>query len=321
MLSGFFLGCVGRGRVYWGKGMGKELDQAVERVDLPGLVGRLWPESGAKPGKPGLYRAVWRGDQKPSLSLFRSARGVWLWKDHATGEGGNAYHLLLKAGLSPREAADVLLEQAEVAPPPPPPRRKEGRLRSEAVRLYLEARDRLRRARELPQVLLGRGFTLEDAIRLELGVSPEGDLLIPIRNLQGELVAVKVRHLHPQNGIRYRYLGRTPAYPWLSPSYGKGKATLVVEGELNAMALYLALGDQVGVAGVAGAFGHLPPSVEGPVYLVADGDRAGRQALGRWQKALKGVALVPEEMDACEIAGTLGREALRERFLRKLKWS
>ncbi|MER3556321.1 MAG: hypothetical protein C4331_18800, partial [Meiothermus sp.] len=86
--------------------MSDNLTRSIETVDLPGLVARLWPESGARPGKPGLCRAVWRGDRHPSLSLFR-ARGVWFWKDHATGEGGNAFGLLLRAGLSRAEAAEL----------------------------------------------------------------------------------------------------------------------------------------------------------------------------------------------------------------------
>lgn len=304
--------------------MGKELDEAVEKVDLPGLVAHLWPDSGAKPGRPGLYRAVWRGDRKPSLSLFRSPKGVWLWKDHATGEGGNAFHLLLKAGLSPKQAAEVLLERAHIAPPPPPPPRpREERLRAQAVRTYLEGKDRLRQAKSLPEVLRGRGMTLEEAVQLGLGLSREGDLLIPIHSPEGELVAVKVRHLHPKDGIRYRYLGRTPAYPWVSPGFGQAgkRGVLIVEGELNAMVLYLALGDLLHVAGVAGAFGKLPEVAASPIYLLADRDPAGRQALGRWQKSVKGaVSLVPEDEDACEIAELHGKAGLRQTLLRKLKW-
>ncbi|MER3444928.1 MAG: hypothetical protein C4333_12780, partial [Meiothermus sp.] len=104
--------------------MTDNLTRSIETVDLPGLVARLWPESGARPGKPGLCRAVWRGDRHPSLSLFR-ARGVWFWKDHATGEGGNAFGLLLRAGLSRAEAAE-LIKGAASAPVPVPSPSREG---------------------------------------------------------------------------------------------------------------------------------------------------------------------------------------------------
>ncbi|MGC8877497.1 hypothetical protein [Thermus sp.] len=156
------------------------LTEAIEGVDLPGLVARLFPDSGAKPGRPGLYRAAWRGDRKPSLSLFKS-RGVWFFRDHATGESGNAYHLLLAAGLSKEEAVAILLGER---PLPEPPRR-EKRERPKPPPLDLEkglgeAQARLKAATGLPEVLKGRGIALKEAVLLGMGLSPEGDLYLPI---------------------------------------------------------------------------------------------------------------------------------------------
>ncbi|BDG29971.1 toprim domain-containing protein [Thermus thermophilus] len=297
------------------------LTQAIESVDLPDLVARLWPESGARPGRPGLYRAAWRGDRKPSLSLFR-ARGVWFFRDHATGQSGNAYHLLRAAGLSKEEAVAILLGERPLPEPPRPPKREKPRARPpvDLEKALAEAQARLREAKELPEVLKGRGLTLREAVLLGMGLSPEGDLYLPIHDPEGRLVAVKVRHLRPRDGQRYRYLTRgcgTP--PWYGPGYGKRAGVLVVEGELNAVALYLAVGDLLDVVGVAGVNGTLPEPDGRPTFLLLDGDEAGRKAAERWQAELGGYLLAPlEDGDACEVAEALGREALRKEVLARV---
>ncbi|ULR39722.1 toprim domain-containing protein [Thermus sp. NEB1569] len=302
-----------------------ELTRAIESVDLPELVARLWPESGARPGRPGLYRAAWRGDQHPSLSLFR-ARGVWFFRDHATGESGNAYHLLIAAGFTKAEAVATLLGQRVLPDLPkerkPPVRRgRQGRDRAkDAEQLLRDAQERLRASPHLPEVLQGRGISLQEAVILGMGLSPDGDLYLPIYDPQGEVVAVKIRHLHPKDGQRYRYLTRgsgTP--PWYGPGYGRRKGVLVVEGELNAVTLYLAVGDVLDVVGVAGVNGTLPKPDGRPTFMLLDGDEAGQKALERWREELGGVPLSPlEGGDACEVAHAQGREALRKEILARV---
>jgi putative DNA primase/helicase len=297
------------------------LTQAIEGVDLPDLVARLWPESGARPGRPGLYRAAWRGDRKPSLSLFR-ARGVWFFRDHATGQSGNAYHLLRAAGLSKEEAVAILLGERPLPKLPRPPRRERPRARPpvDLEKALAEAQARLRGEKALPKVLEGRGIALEEAVDLWMGLSPEGDLLLPIYDPEGRVVAVKVRHQEPRDGQRYRYLTRgsgTP--PWYGPGFGHRNALLVVEGELNAVALYLAVGDLLDVVGVAGVNGTLPEPDGRPTFLLLDGDEAGQKAAERWQAALGGHVLPPlEGGDACEVAARAGREALRKEVLARV---
>ncbi|MFN4073337.1 MAG: hypothetical protein ACK4G4_07995 [Thermus sp.] len=297
------------------------LTQAIDTVDLPELVARLFPESGARPGRPGLYRAVWRGDKKPSLSLFK-AGGVWFFRDHATGESGNAYHLLLAAGFSKAEAVEILLGERPL--PELPKRLRRGKEKPKPPvdlgAALSEAQARLREAKELPEVLKGRGLTLREAVLLGMGLSPEGDLYLPVYDPEGRVVAVKVRHLRPRDGQRYRYLTRgcgTP--PWYGPGYGKRAGVLVVEGELNAVALYLAVGDLLDVVGVAGVNGTLPEPDGRPTFLLLDGDEAGRKAAERWQAELGGYLLTPlEGGDACEVAEALGREALRKEVLARV---
>ena len=297
------------------------LTQAIESVDLPELVARLWPDSGARPGRPGLYRAVWRGDRNPSLSLFR-ARGVWFFRDHATGESGNAYHLLRAAGMSKEEAVELLLGQKPLPDLPKAMRRERPKPKPplDQGRALQEAQARLREARELPEVLHGRGLSLQEALALGMGLSPEGDLLLPIYDRDGRVVAVKVRHRTPVDGQRYRYLARgsgTP--PWYGPGFGKRPGVLVVEGELNAVALYLAVGSLLDVVGVAGVNGTLPEPDGRPTFLLLDGDEAGRKAGERWREELGGHLLDPlEGGDACEVAAREGREALRKEILARV---
>lgn len=85
------------------------LRHAIETTDLPGLVARYYPDSGARGGVQGVVHAVWRGDEHASFSLFVGRDNIWLYRDHATGENGNAYTFLTDiAGFSSSEAATIL---------------------------------------------------------------------------------------------------------------------------------------------------------------------------------------------------------------------
>ena len=87
---------------------------ALESVDLPSLVLELYPESRAIPSKPCKCLAVWRGEKNESVSLFlRDGIGIWLFKDHATGQCGNAFFFLVEiVGLSKQLAAEKIISLA-----------------------------------------------------------------------------------------------------------------------------------------------------------------------------------------------------------------
>ena len=288
------------------------LDQLIDTVDLPALVGQLYPASGARPGKAGLYRAVWRGDRHPSLSLFKK-RGVWFWKDHATGKGGNAFHLLIEAGYTRAQAAALLKGAGPVSTPAAPIQASPAASLEGRHRPLLEAAQ----ARLDQEALRGRGMSLAQGRSLGLGKTRRGDLLIPLRDPQGKLKAIKCRR---RGAAQPRYYYLTPgcgAPPWFSPGFTPGQV-LLVEGELNAMVCWLASG--LHTVGVAGAEAPLPPELEGgTVYLYADPDPAGRRALARWRaegarRGLKVLPLppLPEGHDACSYAERHGQAALRK---------
>ncbi len=89
--------------------MDDALPTAIDQADLPALVGRYYPDSGARPGRKGVVFAVWRGDEQASFSLFRSDAGRWLYRDHRTCESGNAFGFLTDiCGLTRAEAAGWL---------------------------------------------------------------------------------------------------------------------------------------------------------------------------------------------------------------------
>lgn len=240
------------------------LTRSIERVDLPALVCELWPESGARPGRAGVCRAVWRGDTHPSLSLFQ-ARGMWFWKDHGSGESGNAFHLLLKAGMSKEAAAALLKARAGSG----------GGAVTHEASIKCRASPRPvrgltpteRRALEAAQQRLdeeairGRGITLEQARRVGLGKSRQGDLVIPILGPTGEVQAIKARLREPREGFRYRYLTPERGAPaWYSPGFGQdaGRPVIVMEGELNAITSWFALEGRADLLGIPGVEGRVP---------------------------------------------------------------
>lgn len=122
------------------------LRDAIHTTDLPALVAHHYPESGARPGTQGAVKAVWRGDENPSLSLFQSDDGTWLYRDHGTNETGNSFGFLVDIlGLSKKEAAEALKEQfftslsvppAKVNTAPAERKAKKPHVRSTIVKMY-----------------------------------------------------------------------------------------------------------------------------------------------------------------------------------------
>ena len=184
----------------------------------------------------------------------------------------------------------------------------------------------LARTRGLPQALEGRGLDPWSARRLGLAAVGD-DALIPIRGPRGRLLALKRRLAEPRGSQRYLYTTSGHGSPaWCAPNAALRPVLLVIEGELNGMVAHLALaeaGVRVGVIAPAGAAGSLYPELlsERTVYLLADDDAAGRQALSRWQTSARRAgatlvtALPPFEADACELAERFGRKGLAVRLI------
>lgn len=297
------------------------LTRAVQATDLPALIAALYPASKAQPGTPGLFFAAWRGNSDtPALSLTRKQH-VWLWHDLATDEGGNAFDFLVGPHeMERQEAARYLLEAAGIPLDGSADDDPDSHLRPvppEAVRRLHKL------STGVPiEALRGRGFNR--AMVERYGIRADGnDALIPITSPEGVVMQVK-RRLHNKTGSgKYRYEHKGHGSPaWCSDNSRNAHTLLIVEGELNAIVMHAALqeaGDTtVGVMGLAGAKSDLYPGLSRgkTVYVYADDDKAGREALDAWADAArddgaKSVHLcLSHTQDFCEVAGSKGRSAL-----------
>ena len=57
-------------------------------------------------------RAPHRPDRTPSFSLYRNTRGLWRFKDHATGEQGGLVDFVMLAGMTQSDACKWVMEHA-----------------------------------------------------------------------------------------------------------------------------------------------------------------------------------------------------------------
>ena len=90
--------------------MKTSLRDAVQSADLPAILERLYPTCGARAGKRGRVRCVWRGGEDLSGSLYRSADGGWRLHDFVTDQTWNAYSALVEiGGLTRSQAARELV--------------------------------------------------------------------------------------------------------------------------------------------------------------------------------------------------------------------
>jgi DNA primase len=193
-------------------------------------------------------------------------------------------------------------------------------LTENVIDLHLKRASRLEL---IPLALEGRGFTLED-LHLHWIASENEDALIPIFNPDGYMVAIKRRrHTIKPKEQRYVYLTTKCGAPaWCSSNFSNHDTVLVIEGELNA-AICASVHPEIAYMGVAGTENHLwLNALKGKtVYVYADGDAPGMKARERWALSAYNVGaksvmtLEPWDMDACDVAGKFGRDALRERLL------
>jgi putative DNA primase/helicase len=311
---------------------GDALSAAVRAVDLPALIAERYPESGAKPGKAGLYFAVWRGNTNTPAFSVSWKRDVWLWSDKATGEGGNAFDFLVRVvGMEKQEAAITLLETAGIAPDQPT--RKSRDLGPRPIPAKASAAFGEAKPVGVP-AMAKRGFT--KAMIAEYGIIPApdnpNDALIPITSPEGVVLQVKRRvHGATEAGEKYRYEHTGYGSPaWCSLGSRDAQTLYVVEGELNAMLCHAVMkraGETgFGVIGVAGAKNKLYPGLclNKSVFIYADDDEPGREARATWaEQAREDGArsvhqLAGQTLDFCDYAARNGRESLA-RLLAQLR--
>jgi hypothetical protein len=201
---------------------------------------------------------------------------------------------------------------------------------------FQEHRTRLLAQTQLPEVLAGRGLSLEQLPHLaDLGLDAEGNAVIALHDLQGRLLGLKLRLLVP--GPR-KYLERPDPNgnpPWFAPASAQVspisyRGVLCVEGELNAMLSALALeGRDWAVVGLGSTFGPVPWAWLGgvglPVVFSVDRGRAGDKSVQGWLQQARTLGLsarrappLLHDWDACEMAERCGLETLTGRWLQLL---
>jgi hypothetical protein len=268
-------------------------------------------------------------DHTPSCHVYEAAAHcfvcgwhadhiTWLELVHSLTTAAAIRELERRAGGVPATRRTVR------ATPPPQPKLKSCAARPVPTDVLAAHMKRVTATTAVPRAAAGRGFTLADLKTLLMAAAGH-DLVLAVRGPDGTVVALKRRHAVPQP---HRYTYELPGHgtpAWCSPGFTQGAPVLVVEGELNAAACWLARPD-LAVTGAAGTGGglHLAALKGRTVYVYADDDAAGQAARDRWaqEAARAGAAAVyllePWPVDACDIAGTHGREALAERLTQSM---
>ena len=79
----------------------------IKRLDMSALL-----ESAGVQVENNHFKAVWRDDHKPSVSILKAEDGVWIWKDHGANEKGTNIDLFMRLyGFSYVQAVKALREQ------------------------------------------------------------------------------------------------------------------------------------------------------------------------------------------------------------------
>ena len=306
------------------------LTAAIDATDLPKLVHELYPDSKAIPGRAGVYFASWRGNSDtPAFSVSR-VRNRWLWRDHATGEGGSAFEFLVGvAGMDRQEAANYLVSRAGLTPEAAQAAPQGDSDQSRGPRYQPISQDDVAAFLELPLGMVppmkGRGFS--KGLLERYNIRADGhDALIPITNPEGVIMQVKRRVAHEDRpGKKYRYEHKGHGGPaWCSDNSRQAQMLLIVEGELSAIIAHAALQswgeDGIGVMGVAGAQSVLYPGLVAgkSVFIYADDDKPGEEARYAWaeaahQQGAKSVHVIPPHIeDFCDVAGKHGLDSLAD---------
>lgn len=295
-------------------------------VDFPSVVEETHRMHGRK------VLCPFHDDRNPSCHIYPAgykcyacgARGdviTWLERVHDLSTGAAIQELEARTGVT----LSAMPRRHTLARPKPRPADKPCKAVPVSQGALSAHRRRAARLDRVPEAVRGRGFGLSDLRRLEFA-DENGTAVFPIYGPDGTVIGIKLRLWGPSK-IRYLNLKREHEGPaWCSPGFSLHDTVLVVEGELNGMACWLAC-PEIAVMGAAGTGCdlHLGALKGKRVLVYADGDEAGARARQRWAEhaqragAKRVFELEPWHADACDIAGGGGRGALADVLIRSIK--
>ena len=194
--------------------------QLAQNIDLPDLANRLGMQ---RPGDKGNYCAPWRDDGKPSLSIYRR-NGRQAWKDHGTGEGGDAIDLVRQVkGLDASEAMRFLHQEYGFPFDPSNQAQPSGSTANESQPQYLwrqarshpalaRATEYLTQTRRLPQEAVtrwqGKAFGFTDWTPKDGDPAGFGPAIVfPVTDQAGTVQAINQRYLADGHIPKMRVMG------------------------------------------------------------------------------------------------------------------
>lgn len=280
------------------------IDEAKAKLDIPSVAARCFPN-----WKPALScHSPWREDRNPSFSVFDQGRK---WKDHSTGDHGDAVDFLGKAlDIPAQEAIRRFVEMAgggyreqsrptarPAAPLPPADTDDKRHKRAMWPAMELPTNDELETIATLRRLPLDgpHWASMDGALRM---ANVEGQRCFIIRSTCGK--NAQARRLDGQplgENLKAKTLaGSIATLPVGNYHDRRWPAVAVVEGGPDVLAAYaaiykLGLLDTVAVAGMLGAamrppYGALATMAGRRVRIFQHNDEAGQKAADSWARLI-----------------------------------
>lgn len=280
------------------------IEEAKAKLDIPAVAARCFPN-----WKPALScHSPWREDRNPSFSVFDQGRK---WKDHSTGDHGDAVDFLGKAlDIPAQEAIRRFVEMAgggyreqsrptarPAAPLPPADTDDKRHKRAMWPAMELPTNDELETIATLRRLPLDgpHWASMDGALRM---ANVEGQRCFIIRSTCGK--NAQARRLDGQplgENLKAKTLaGSIATLPVGNYHDRRWPAVAVVEGGPDVLAAYaaiykLGLLDTVAVAGMLGAamrppYGALATMAGRRVRIFQHNDEAGQKAADSWARLI-----------------------------------
>ena len=280
------------------------IDEAKAKLDIPTVAARCFPN-----WKPALScHSPWREDRNPSFSVFDQGRK---WKDHSTGDHGDAVDFLGKAlDIPAQEAIRRFVEMAgggyreqsrptarPTAPLPPADSDDKRHKRAMWPAMELPTDNELEAIATLRRLPLdGPHWASMDGVLRMANVEGQGCFIIrstcgknaQARRLDGQPLGDNLKAKTLAGSIATLPVGNYHDRRW--------PAVAVVEGGPDVLAAYaaiykLGLLDTVAVAGMLGAamrppYGALATMAGRRVRIFQHNDEAGQKAADSWARLI-----------------------------------